>query len=318
MQPSNLPAVVPFNELERMAQAVAKSGLFGIKTTDQAIALMLVAQAEGLHPAIAARDFHIIQGRPALKADAMLARFQNAGGRVKWTCLTEQRACGVFSHPSGGEIELDWTMEQAQRAGLAGKDNWRQYPRAMLRSRVVSEGIRTVFPGVIAGYYTPEETADMAPEPNGNGNGNGHKRELKDVTPARTPADDLRDFAGDPAAKTETAKPTVTDVDYDPATGEVIDPQARQDPEQHPHRIAVGIVDGESDWPGFCAAVKEAYMQAPDEETLLAIREDNKDALGALGGGGKGGRAAADRLHGIFTGCQLELQRKAALAAHAA
>jgi hypothetical protein len=54
-----------------MASAIAKSGLFGMKTPDQALALMLIAQAEGMHPAIAARDYHVIQadqrlrGRPA-------------------------------------------------------------------------------------------------------------------------------------------------------------------------------------------------------------------------------------------------------------
>jgi hypothetical protein len=158
-----LTALVPVNDVERMAVAIAKSGLFGMKSPEQAMALMLVAQAEGMHPAIAARDFHVVQGRPALKADAMMARFQAAGGRVKWTEYTEQRVAGIFSHPAGGEIEVDWTIEQAKRAGLTGKDVWRQYPRAMLRARVISEGIRTVFPGVAVGVYTPEEIGDMAP-----------------------------------------------------------------------------------------------------------------------------------------------------------
>ena len=58
--------IVPMQDIERMGTAVAKSGLFGIKTQEQAVALMLIAQAEGLHPAIAARDYHVIQGRPAL------------------------------------------------------------------------------------------------------------------------------------------------------------------------------------------------------------------------------------------------------------
>ena len=49
-------ALVPVDQIERMALAVAKSGLFGVKTPDQAMALMLVAQAEGMHPAIAARE----------------------------------------------------------------------------------------------------------------------------------------------------------------------------------------------------------------------------------------------------------------------
>jgi hypothetical protein len=79
-------ALIPVDQVERMALAVAKSGLFGVKTSDQAMALMLIAQAEGMHPAIAARDYHVINGRPTLKADAMLARFQQAGG--KWNGAT--------------------------------------------------------------------------------------------------------------------------------------------------------------------------------------------------------------------------------------
>ena len=45
-------AIVPFGDIERMARAVATSNLFGVKTMEQAAALMLVAQAEGMHPAI--------------------------------------------------------------------------------------------------------------------------------------------------------------------------------------------------------------------------------------------------------------------------
>ena len=157
-------ALVPVDQIERMASAVASSGLFGVKTPQQAMALMLVAQAEGLHPAIAARDYHIVQGRPALKADAMLARFQASGGRVQWREMTESRVCAEFSHPQGGTIEIDWTIDMAKRAGLTKNLTWTQYPRAMLRARCVSEGIRTVYPGVVVGTYTPEEIQDAAPQ----------------------------------------------------------------------------------------------------------------------------------------------------------
>ena len=157
-------ALIPINEVERMAMAVAKSGLFGIKEPNQALALMLIAQAEGLHPAIAARDYNIIQGRPALKADAMLARFQSAGGKVEWMTLTDERVVGKFTHAQGGTVEIDWDMARAKKAGLGGKDNWTKWPRQMLRARVISEGIRTVFPGCIAGFYAPEEVIDFATE----------------------------------------------------------------------------------------------------------------------------------------------------------
>jgi len=152
--------LVTVDQVERMAIAVSKSGLFGVKNVEQAMALMLIAQAEGMHPAIAARDFHVIQGRPALKADAMLARFQAAGGKVQWTSYTETKVAGIFSHPAGGSVEVEWTIAMAKTAGLAGKDVWKQYPRGMLRARVISEGVRTVYPGVAVGVYTPEEIAD--------------------------------------------------------------------------------------------------------------------------------------------------------------
>lgn len=155
----------PIEQIERMAVAFAKSGLFGIKTPEQGIALMLIAQAEGLHPAVAARDYHIIQGRPALKSDSLLARFHAAGGKATWGEYSDKAVSGTFSHPQGGTVTVTWTIEQAKAAGLTGKDVWKQYPRAMLRARVISEAIRTVYPGVSVGVYTVEEVQDFDAKP---------------------------------------------------------------------------------------------------------------------------------------------------------
>jgi len=154
-------ALVPVADIEKMAGAIAKSKMFGMKTTEEAFALMLIAQAEGMHPAIAARDYHVIQGRPTLKADAMLARFQNAGGKVQWDVYTDAEVTGTFSHPQGGSLKLTWTFAQAKAIGLTGKDNWKNYPRAMLRARCISEGIRTVYPGCVVGTYTAEELEEI-------------------------------------------------------------------------------------------------------------------------------------------------------------
>jgi hypothetical protein len=154
--------IVALQDIERAGSYIAKSGLFGVKTPEQAIALMLVAQAEGRNPFEAARDYHIIQGRPALKADSILARFQQAGGSVRWIELSDTKAVAEFSHPQGGKVTIDWDIDRAKRAGLLGKDNWRNYPRQMLRARVISEGVRTIYPGVCVGTYTVEEVQDMS------------------------------------------------------------------------------------------------------------------------------------------------------------
>ena len=158
--------LVAYSEMEQMATAIAASGLFGMKDKNSVLALMAVAQAEGLHPATAARDFHIIQGRPALKADAMLARFQNAGGKVDWKEYTDERVTGVFEHPVGGSLAVTWTIEQAGRIGLVKPGSgWQKFPRAMLRSRCISEGVRSVFPGSVTGFYSPEEVESFEDKP---------------------------------------------------------------------------------------------------------------------------------------------------------
>ncbi len=158
-------------DIEKMARAIAKSGLFGIKTADQALALMLIAQAEGRHPVEAARDYNIIQGRPAKTAEAMLRDFLSQGGKVEWHELTDKKADATFSHPAGGTVRIDWDFDRAKKAGLGGKDNWSKYPRQMLRSRVISEGVRSVCPAATSGMYVPEEVKDFDEKP------------MKDITP---------------------------------------------------------------------------------------------------------------------------------------
>jgi hypothetical protein len=156
-------AIIPLTDMERMAGAIAKSGLFGLKTPEQALALFLVSQSEGRHPASAAKEYHIINGRPALRADAILARFQAAGGSVEWKERSDTRVSGTFSHPQGGSLQVTWSIDDAKRAGIYA-NQWLKYPRQMLTARCISEGVRAVFPAVTSGVYTPEEVADFAPE----------------------------------------------------------------------------------------------------------------------------------------------------------
>lgn len=159
-------ALVPLSDMQQMAKIGVESNFFGIKKPTEAMALMLIAQAEGKHPATVFSQYHVIQGRPALKADAMLARFQQAGGAVQWMERTDKACAATFSHPQGGKCDIRWTLDDAKRAGLLnGKSNWTQYPRQMLSARVVSEGVRAVFPGVLGGFYTPEEVSQFEASP---------------------------------------------------------------------------------------------------------------------------------------------------------
>jgi hypothetical protein len=120
--------------------------------------------------------------------------FLLAGGKVQWHELSDTAVEATFSHPQGGEARIRWDAARCIQAGLIGGMH-KKYPRQMLRSRVVSEGVRTVWPVATSGMYAPEEAAEIRRE----------EREPIDVTPA-APADldaDLDAFAAEPMVDEE-------------------------------------------------------------------------------------------------------------------
>jgi hypothetical protein len=149
------------SDIRTMAQAFAKSNLFGMKDENQAFALMLVAQAEGRHPATVAQEYEIINGRPAIRSMSALARFQAAGGTIQWITRTDTEAKAEFYHPQGGKVVISWTKARAELAGLWGKNNWKTYPAQMLAARCVAEGVRAVFPACLNGLYLSDEVKDF-------------------------------------------------------------------------------------------------------------------------------------------------------------
>lgn len=155
-------------DMERMALAIAKGGLFGSSDPNAVLTLCMVAQAEGKHPGLVLQQYHVISGKPAKKADAMLQDFLAAGGKVEWHELSDEIADATFSHPAGGSVRISWDNARVEQAALGKPDKYgnpsmhKKFPRAMKRARVVSEGVRTVFPGATSGMYVPEEVQDMA------------------------------------------------------------------------------------------------------------------------------------------------------------
>lgn len=159
---NNLP-VISMNDVVTMANVVCKSGLFGVKDPNQAMALMLLCQAEGLHPMVACRQYHVIQGRAAMTSQTMMSKFLAGGGKQEIHSATETEADITLSHPAGGSMRVKWTIEQAQKAGLTGKDNWKNHPRSMLLRRAQAEAVRAVAPFVLEGVPTADEAEELEP-----------------------------------------------------------------------------------------------------------------------------------------------------------
>lgn len=136
------------------------------------MACMLAGHEIGIGPIMALSKIHVIEGRPAQAAELMRALVQRAGHEIWFEdqSITKVTICG---QRAGSEkvSRVTWTMDDAERAGLKGKQNWRRYPRAMLVARATGELCRMIFADVLGGIsYTPEEVEDgdlFEPEPEG-------------------------------------------------------------------------------------------------------------------------------------------------------
>jgi hypothetical protein len=213
--------LMTLSDVRELAIDVASSKLFPVKTKEEAFTLMMICQSEGLHPMQALKRYHIISGRPSMRADAMQAEFQRQGGRVRWISRSDTSVSAEFSHEVGGTITVEWTFEMAKKANLLGNQTWQKFPRQMLTARVISEGVRTVLPGVVSGLYTPEEVQDFTSpqtEPT-----NQHPTNEPPPPPAQTPASKTtsryRPAASVPPVAPPPAKTpaNVTEADFAPA-----------------------------------------------------------------------------------------------------
>lgn len=129
-----------------------------VKEPGQAMAIAIFGQELGIPLMTSFRTIHVVNGKPGLAAEMMLTKFMERGGVVKWAETSATKCEGLFISkgvPDG--FQSEFTIEKAQKAGLASKDVWKNYPEDMLRARCISRGVRGSDPGAIGGSHSPEE-----------------------------------------------------------------------------------------------------------------------------------------------------------------
>ena len=151
-----------YEQLKNMAGIVAKSRLYAnIDTPEKAFVLMQLCTSRKLHPIEAVNMFDIIKGRPAMNSRTLQALFQQAGGTIDYHQYDDDAVVATFTHPSGKpSLKVSFTIKEAEKAGLANKDNWRNWRVDMLKARCISRGVRAVMPEVTMGLPIIEEIVD--------------------------------------------------------------------------------------------------------------------------------------------------------------
>lgn len=118
----------------------------------------------GLQPLQAMQNIAVINGRPSIWGDAMLALVRGSGllDFIREE-LSEDGTKAICTVKRKGEEPTvsEFSMEDAKKAGLSGKQGpWTQYPKRMMKLRARSYALRDVFPDVLKGMAIAEEEKD--------------------------------------------------------------------------------------------------------------------------------------------------------------
>lgn len=166
-----LAASPDFGSMMDLARELVPTGFLPehIRTPGQAVAIILQGRELGMQPMRALRSLTMVKGKVVENADSQLARFKDEGGRAIWQKLTETEAVLALRHPNGDEHTEVFTIKDATAAGLTKPSSkgepsmFVKYPKAMLRSRAITAGLKSVGWSGAVGNYDPNEATEFAP-----------------------------------------------------------------------------------------------------------------------------------------------------------
>jgi hypothetical protein len=203
----------PFSELMTQAETLVKSGFLpkDVSTKEKAVAIMTMGQELGIGVWAAFNGISVIQGKPTVGPQLMLALIHRTGQLEHMEIKDDGTTCYVTMKRKGGLTHTStFSVANATAMGLAGKDNWRKQPAVMRQWRAVGACARIVFPDTVNGFYSPEEInpeLDVDPE-------TGEILSAPEYTPptppkAAQPAPVVED--GEVVEKTQPTPPSVSE-----------------------------------------------------------------------------------------------------------
>lgn len=205
-----------FDRLKILSKVVSDSQLSYAKmgsTKLSALDVMLVmlkGLSLGINEMAALDLIDLIQGKPALKPQGMLALIYNSG-EVEYMHFTDENETAIVTVKRRGMPEHierfsmddanrmttnEWVNGQKTTIPLSQKDNWKKQPAVMRKWRAVSAMARVIFSDIIQGMYTTDEVADMIDDSAGKlvtvkaGNNGKGKAQSQ---PVETPISDVLD-----------------------------------------------------------------------------------------------------------------------------
>lgn len=150
-------AVTDLDSAMRLAKTLAMAAVMPDAIRNKpadVLAMVLYGQDLGLSPMQAIQGIYVVKGKAQLSAQLWLALARRAGHQVVVKDHTVTSCTVEITRGDTGDKHAEtFTIEDAQRAKLAAKDIWQQYPKRMLLARAISDCCRFICPEIALGFY---------------------------------------------------------------------------------------------------------------------------------------------------------------------
>lgn len=130
-----------------------------------ATAAVLYGGEIGLSPMQSLNNVIVINGRPGLYAETMVALVQAAGHEIWTEEVSDARAVVCGRRAGSAHVERAiFTMDRARKAGYTRNSKYSEDPQSMLYARAASIACRRTAPEVLKGVSAVEEIRDETAE----------------------------------------------------------------------------------------------------------------------------------------------------------
>lgn len=149
-----------WDQMKEKASMLVRSGFLpiAVNSPEKAIAIMMAGRELGILPMEAFRSIHVIQGKPTVSPQLMLALANRTGQLEDIQIDSKPDKCTVTVTRKGRKPHTEvFGTTEATRLGLMAKDNYQKQAPIMYRWRALAANLRVTFPDVLLGLYTSEE-----------------------------------------------------------------------------------------------------------------------------------------------------------------
>lgn len=149
-----------WNLMRDQAQTLVKSGFLppAVNTPEKALAIMQKGKELGIPPMEAISSINVIQGKPSVSPQLMLALARRTKELLDLKMETNDKGAVVTITRKGqSPYTTSFGVKEATDLGLMGKDNYKKQPAVMFQWRALAQNLRVTFPDAIGGLYLVEE-----------------------------------------------------------------------------------------------------------------------------------------------------------------